>query len=79
MTPKEMLYNGVAKAVSSKNTEGKFDIIPMHANFITIVENQPIIVLTDKNQKITYNFSQAIIYNLNDQVSVFAEPLSVKI
>lgn len=77
LTPRDVLFEGKANAVSSKNSSGVFDILPEHANFITIIEKQPIIVLTEKNEKITYNFSQAIIYNVQNKVYIFAEPLTI--
>lgn len=74
MTPKETLFEGKALAVSSKNSGGKFDILAYHANFITIIENVPIEVLKEDRQKLTFKFSQAIIYNTKNQVTVYAEP-----
>lgn len=75
ITPKDVLFEGKARAVSSKNSSGKFDILPEHANFITIIENEPIIVHFEKEDK-EFKFSQAIIYQKANKVLVFAEPLS---
>ena len=78
ITPREVLLEGKARALSSKNSNGIFDILPEHANFITIVDNQPIVVHLEKEDK-TFNFSQAIIYQKANKVLVFAEPLSVQL
>lgn len=75
LTPKTVLFQGPAQSVSSKNSQGAFDILPEHANFITIIQNQPIIIRS-KQEALTFNFSQAIVYNSNNSVSIFAEPLS---
>lgn len=76
-TPKEILYQGKAYAVSSKNSKGKFDILAGHANFITIIDKEPVQIIKDNKQLVTFNFSQAIIMNSKNYVSVFAEPTSL--
>lgn len=74
MTPKETLFNGPAIAVSSANSSGNFDILAFHANFITIVDDKPIKVLTLDKQIIEFKFHQAIIYAFQNKVTVYAEP-----
>lgn len=74
-TPKESLFLGKARSVSSKNSQGNFDILAGHANFISIVEGQPVIIVDEKGEKHEFAFSQAIIYNNKDNVSVYANPL----
>ena len=79
MTPGEVLYNGPALAVSSANSQGKFDIIPQHANYITIVENQPVTLTKLDHTKQSFNFSQAIIYHYNNQITIYADPKSANL
>lgn len=74
MTPSKFLYYGQALSVSSKNSAGNFDILPEHANFITLVEDQTIKIKKVDKQDLIFNFHQAIILNTNNQVSVYAEP-----
>lgn len=74
ITPRRTLYQGEALAVSSTNSRGKFDILPEHANFITLIENQPIIIQKKDKQTMTFKFLQAIIYVAKNQISIFAEP-----
>ena len=74
LTPKETLFEGEAYAVSSTNSEGKFDILPEHANFITLIDKKPIEVLQMDKKKLTFNVSEAIIYCAGDKVTVYAEP-----
>jgi F0F1-type ATP synthase epsilon subunit len=73
-TPKKMLYKGPALAVSSVNSTGKFDILAEHANFITIIQKTPVEVLTLDHKKLFFTFNEAIVYNSQNKVSVFAEP-----
>ncbi len=76
MTPKQMLYSGPAQSVSSTNSAGNFDILNQHANFISIIENHPIIIRTG-TQELKFQFSQAIIYAVKNVVTIFAEPHTI--
>ncbi len=59
--------------MSSKNSAGKFDVLPQHANFITLVENQDIeIVKTDKS-KVKLKFPLAIFQVRGESVTIFTE------
>ena len=56
-SPEKQIWEGNALSVSSVNSAGPFDILPMHANFITIVENQSININTGaKIEKFLFNF-----------------------
>lgn len=76
-SPKEEIFQGKAISVSSKNSNGNFDILPEHANFITIVEKEPIVIVKDNKEKLTFNFSEAIISHSLNHVQIFAEPQSI--
>lgn len=73
ITPRQVIFNGLAKSVSSKNSVGRFDILPTHANFITVVENSPIIVKKVDNTTVKFDFPLAIIYTKDDQVNIYTE------
>jgi F0F1-type ATP synthase epsilon subunit len=73
ISPKGAIFNGQILSISSENSAGKFDILSQHANFITFINNKPIIV-TDTNRKtFKYNFPLAIIYATNDKVSIYTD------
>ena len=38
-----LIFSGKVDAVSSKNETGRFDVLPLHANFITLV-NETIVI-----------------------------------
>jgi F0F1-type ATP synthase epsilon subunit len=66
----EIFYQGEAMAVSSQNKLGKFDILPQHTNFITLIfEN--IIILTPDKKKINYQFERGVLEVSGDEVTVF--------
>ncbi len=63
-SPDKIIWNGVATSVSSKNSAGSFDVLPEHANFITMIQNEPIIVrFLDKEHIFTYKNSVLSVYN----------------
>ena len=71
-SPEKVLWEGTAFAVSSTNSQGNFDILPHHASFLTIVEDQPI-KISDKKKKVLqeFRFPRALIYNRNNRVSIY--------
>lgn len=48
LSPTQTIYDGEAVSISSVNSMGKFDILPYHANFITLVKKKPIFLRVKK-------------------------------
>jgi len=46
--PESTLFQGNALAISSVNTNGPFDILPLHANFICMIQDSVTIYETQK-------------------------------
>lgn len=69
---KHLAYGGYVKSLSSKNSEGNFDILPMHENFLTIV-NGPIVIVDENNKKFELNIENAIIEASNNFVKIFVD------
>ncbi len=63
-------FRGMAEAVSSQNKLGKFDILPEHTNFITLIFNNLIVHTIDK-EKITYKFKRGVLETSENKVNVF--------
>lgn len=70
ISPQELLLDTEALSVSSKNSQGPFDILSMHANFITVVEDESIIIRTPQ-KPLTFKFPIAIIYTTNNLVNIY--------
>jgi F0F1-type ATP synthase epsilon subunit len=70
-TPSGVLWGGEAKSVSSENTEGPFDVLSGHANFVTLINQKPIIVRTTKDKEHKFQFDRAAMYVVNDKVSIY--------
>ncbi|OGG11420.1 hypothetical protein A2Z00_05545 [Candidatus Gottesmanbacteria bacterium RBG_13_45_10] len=69
-TPEKMLWEGDADSVSSINTQGPFDILPLHTNFVSIVENHPIKIRIGREEK-EYTFPHSLIYAHLNKVFVY--------
>ena len=70
--PEKVLWEGKAFAVSSRNSQGKFDVLPHHATFLTIVSDQPI-KISDSGKKVLqeFRFPRALVYNRENKVSIY--------
>lgn len=71
ISPQQLILDTEASSVSSKNSQGSFDILPQHANFITLVENQPIVVRSPNQKPLTFKYPLAIILTAQNQVSIY--------
>jgi len=72
ISPKQLILDADATSVSSKNVQGDFDILPKHANFITLIENSPIIVrIVNQKKPLVFKFSLAIIMTFENKVNVY--------
>ena len=65
-----ILWEGEADSVSSVNSQGPFDILPLHANFISVIENKPIVIRIGKDKK-DYSFPFSVVYAHSNKVQIF--------
>lgn len=70
-SPENLVWEGKGEWVSSINSKGPFDILPMHANFITVVEKHPIKVKGENGKENEYSFDRAVLYTHDNQVSIY--------
>ncbi|MBU1032256.1 hypothetical protein KKE03_05060 [Patescibacteria group bacterium] len=71
ISPQQLILDTQAQSVSSKNLQGNFDILPQHANFITLIENSPIVVRVQAQKPLVFKFPLAIILNRENNVSIY--------
>lgn len=71
ISPQKLLLDTEAQSVSSKNSQGPFDILPQHANFITLVEDSPIIVRLTNSKPLVFKFPLAIITNMSNKINIY--------
>jgi F0F1-type ATP synthase epsilon subunit len=66
----KLLYEGNAIAVSSYNEKGPFDILPMHANFISIIKDE-LVVHQSKGKSQEMKIGSGIMKAVENKVLVF--------
>jgi len=66
-----VIWDGTAKAISSINSQGPFDILPHHANFITIIKNTAVRIHQGGQPKVL-DFQQAVLYVKEGRVQIYA-------
>lgn len=69
----EVVWEGEATSVSSKNSSGEFDILGMHSNFITLIRNDPIKVSKLDGTESIYTFKQSVLSVNNNNVKIFSD------
>ncbi len=74
LTPAKTIFEGEVQSVSSVNSAGPFDILAEHANFITLVEDKDIKIIKADKQLLTFKFAEAIIFNADSKVAIYADP-----
>jgi len=71
LSPQNTLFEGSVLSISSRNILGDFDILPEHANFITLIDHQPIIVSTSKKEPLKFDLPLSIIHVFEDKVNIY--------
>ena len=71
ISPQKLIFETKAESVSSKNSQGNFDILFNHANFITLIENSALIVRVDKQKIMTFNFPLGIVFASSNKVNIY--------
>jgi F0F1-type ATP synthase epsilon subunit len=65
-----VVFEGHVDRVSSFNEVGRFDVLPLHANFISIIRKE--LALYRNNQKIQeFKIEQAVMKVKNDNINIF--------
>ncbi len=63
-------FHGRAFSVSTENDLGALDVLPMHANLISLIKNK-ISITPESGNKFTYNFGGGILEVSGNVVRVF--------
>ncbi len=71
----DTVWEGEVLSISAKNTEGPFDILPMHAHFISIIEENPIHLEKQDGTSAEYVFKRSVMHVKDDMVNIYADIL----
>lgn len=68
--PFQLYYDGPALSLSAENKVGKFDILPQHADFFSMLKPCDVIVETE-TEEITFPIRTGMLTVRNDEVMLF--------
>lgn len=68
--PFHVYYEGAAQRVSAVNKVGKFDILPGHADFFSVLQPGAVEIETDDNM-VTFDLTNGIVAVHNNEVMLF--------
>jgi F0F1-type ATP synthase epsilon subunit len=68
--PEKVLYEDKIKAFTSVNDAGKFDVLPLHSNFISIIKDYLILHQQSGDDK-EFKFRNGVLKVYANQISVF--------
>lgn len=70
--PFQIYYEGPATVLSAENRVGKFDILPGHADFFSMLTPGPIIIETD-GEPVKFDITNGIVTVRDDEVLLFVD------
>lgn len=68
--PFQVYYEGPARSVSAANSVGKFDVLPGHADFFSVMTPGDVIIQTE-NDSVSFAVSNGIVTVRDDEVMLF--------
>lgn len=71
-SPEKLVWEGRANSVSSKNSTGQFDVLPGHANFVTMIENEPILIRVGEKEE-RFQYENAVLSVQGGNITIYAE------
>lgn len=69
----DVVWEGEAHSLSATNAVGPFDILPMHASFLTFVENTTITVESAHEENIAVPCMEGIVHVVNNIAQVYVD------
>lgn len=69
-SPFHIYYEGAARVVSAANKVGKFDVLPGHADFFSVLTPGEVIIETD-SEAVSLNVTNGIVAVREDEVMLF--------
>ena len=70
--PDETIWQGEAESVSAENSMGKFDVLPQHANFVTIINpGSTIVVRVFGKKPFVFTYEDAVLAVKSGKVDIY--------
>jgi len=64
------IFESKAITVSSQNKVGRFDILPYHTNFITLIFDN-IVIYGENEEEVNYEFERGVLEVRENKVNIF--------
>ena len=71
--PERTFFDGQAVSVSSQNKSGAFDILPDHAHFISLLDNQTVNVTDEQGKQQAFKVARGLLSAKENKVRVFVD------
>ena len=72
-SPNQIYYEDQASSISAENDSGPFDILPMHHNFITLVNACEVIIRNENAEDKKIIIAGGIMHVRNNRVTLFLD------
>ena len=69
---KQLDFQGYIRSISAHNSEGVFDVLPLHENFVTILMGK-IVVVDEKGKSLEFEAERALLEASNNLVKVYVD------
>ncbi len=70
--PFKLYFQGTALSLSATNAIGKFDVLPGHADFFSMLEPGEVYIEPVEGEPVVFNVSNGIVTVRSDEVMLFA-------
>jgi F0F1-type ATP synthase epsilon subunit len=71
-SPDKVIWEGKGISVSAENSTGRFDILPEHANFVTIIKpGVSIVVRTAEGSEHTFAYKNVVLAVKDGRVGIY--------
>ena len=71
--PFQLYFEGEALVVTASNKVGKFDILPGHANFFSVINPNSEVIIGTEKEDTKINVSNGIVTVKDDEVLLFLD------
>jgi len=65
-------FQGYVRSLSSVNSEGNFDLLPLHENFVTILSGK-LGIVDEKGKSLEFQVDRALLEASNNLVKVYVD------
>jgi F0F1-type ATP synthase epsilon subunit len=74
-SPSGVVWEGNVDSISSKNSEGFFDILPDHARFISLVSGHRIFIELSSSTKKEFLFQSAVLFFEDNKATIYVQDI----